>query len=446
MGYASGCICSDSQVSVQDVPINQLNVFLLASAAENINHIDILSRDIFYKCGVFIRNTILFDATFAERVSEEDRQVFELLAGMDILDAHLAIRTNATTGIAQTSVSPSNISVGIGQNSSKETDKNENLEDKDDNSNNLDNHIIQNSTVHDDATDIVPDSANSIFDADAISQNEENASARWIDKFEEMVNNTNDSKEMANHATDSQDSGEDSNISNAENTQDGNIHFTKTKLIQDAADAGDPKEDTGVSKEDTGDPKEDTSGGPVEKIIDTSTNNLASAISAEDSSLDGDSVGITTAAIDSVNEAQEVRRLVPCVSENQVIQVESLAYYRATKWKRLTGRTDESAGPPSVEYGKMLRPPYHLMSLLRFKSGAAKGYSFTDKNTMIFVVLRGELVVTIHETDITVKKGDCFYVPTKNGYNIVNEGEATAELALVQYQYDGPLPQGQLLG
>merc|ERR1711971_22853 len=157
MGYASGCICSDSQVSVQDVPINQLNVFLLASAAENINHIDILSRDIFYKCGVFIRNTILFDATFAERVSEEDRQVFELLAGMDILDAHLAIRTNATTGIAQTSVSPSNISVGIGQNSSKETDKNENLEDKDDNSNNLDNHIIQNSTVHDDATDIVPD-------------------------------------------------------------------------------------------------------------------------------------------------------------------------------------------------------------------------------------------------------------------------------------------------
>ena len=39
--------------------------------------------------------------------------------------------------------------------------------------------------------------------------------------------------------------------------------------------------------------------------------------------------------------------------------------------------------------------------------------SCTDKNTMVFVVLEGEITVILHTTQFNAKKRDSFYIPPK---------------------------------
>ena len=58
----------------------------------------------------------------------------------------------------------------------------------------------------------------------------------------------------------------------------------------------------------------------------------------------------------------------------------------------------------------------------------------------MFVVLEGEITVVLHTTQFVAKKGDSFYIPPKNYYNLINQKVREAELSLIQFQYDGPLP------
>ena len=99
--------------------------------------------------------------------------------------------------------------------------------------------------------------------------------------------------------------------------------------------------------------------------------------------------------------------------------------------------------PPTRCSTPALRPPYHLLSFLRIKGHSTKGMSCTDKNTMVFVVLEGEITVILHTTQFNAKKGDSFYIPPKNYYNLINQKAREAELSLIQFQYDGPLPTVQ---
>jgi hypothetical protein len=54
-----------------------------------------------------------------------------------------------------------------------------------------------------------------------------------------------------------------------------------------------------------------------------------------------------------------------------------------------------------VQDDRALRPPYHLLSFLRIKGHSTKGMSCTDKNTMVFVVLEGEITVILHTTQVS---------------------------------------------
>jgi len=433
--------------SIRCIPINEQNVFILASSAENINHIDILSRDIFYKCGVFIRNSILFDATFAERVSEQDKQVFEHLAGMDILEAHLAIRKHAIGGQGGNSntqdAQQNNESTDTngstsnepGSTAGKEIPPNKNVKEfnnkepgeTDNNFNNLNQFNYATANIEDDSSSKVSNGAASepTIKPDradpSIIEAEEDCSSHLIYESKDTLKNMASSQKEA--------SGSKSNYLNMNGDEDE----SKTN---------NPLENVTTNEEDASD-----------KSIGATQNASAATSDIKDTSICDDAEKTSFADGEAKKfqevfekEATKARTLVWCMSDNQPILVESVAHFGAVTWKGLVRSSSTSPVPPTVEYGKMLRPPYHLMSLLRFMPGAAKGYSFTDKNTMIFVVLEGELLVTIHKTEISARRGDCFYVPTKNGYNIINTGDVMAELALVQYQYDGPLPQGELLG
>jgi glyoxylate utilization-related uncharacterized protein len=69
-----------------------------------------------------------------------------------------------------------------------------------------------------------------------------------------------------------------------------------------------------------------------------------------------------------------------------------------------------------------------------------KAYKATALLLQVFVVLEGEITVVLHTTQFNAKKGDSFYIPPKNYYNLINQNAREAELSLIQFQYDGPLP------
>ena len=136
------------------------------------------------------------------------------------------------------------------------------------------------------------------------------------------------------------------------------------------------------------------------------------------------------------------QRSVSCVTDDnsqREVVVECFAPYDENRWVNI-GKERDGMAPDAVQYSRALKPPYHLLSFLKIKGHSTKGMSCTDKNTMVFLVLVGELTVILHTTKFNVKKGDSFYIPPKNYYNIINEKAMEAELSLTQFQYDGPLP------
>lgn len=136
------------------------------------------------------------------------------------------------------------------------------------------------------------------------------------------------------------------------------------------------------------------------------------------------------------------QRSVSCVADTSTqkeVVVECFAPYDDHRWVNI-GKERDGMTPDAVQYARALRPPYHLLSFLRIKGHSTKGMSCTDKNTMVFVVLEGEITVILHTTQFNAKKGDSFYIPPKNYYNLINQKAREAELSLIQFQYDGPLP------
>lgn len=139
------------------------------------------------------------------------------------------------------------------------------------------------------------------------------------------------------------------------------------------------------------------------------------------------------------------QRSVSCVADTSTqreVVVECFAPYDDHRWVNI-GKERDGMAPDAVQYARALRPPYHLLSFLRIKGHSTKGMSCTDKNTMVFVCLEGEITVILHTTQFNAKKGDSFYIPPKNYYNLINQKAREAELSLVQFQYDGPLPTVQ---
>jgi len=148
-----------------------------------------------------------------------------------------------------------------------------------------------------------------------------------------------------------------------------------------------------------------------------------------------------TVAAEPATQDGGANRSVSCVADStqREVVVECFAPYDDHRWVNI-GKERDGMAPDAVQYARALRPPYHLLSFLRIKGHSTKGMSCTDKNTMVFVVLEGEITVVLHTTQFNAKKGDSFYIPPKNYYNLINNKAREAELSLIQFQYDGPLP------
>merc|ERR1712098_13630 len=139
-----------------------------------------------------------------------------------------------------------------------------------------------------------------------------------------------------------------------------------------------------------------------------------------------------------VIKKEDIPRLNSAPKEVKQVEVECVAPYDEQKWVNI-GKEKDGMKPQDVQYAQALKPPYHLASFLKMAGNSTKGISATDKNTMVFVVLGGEVTVVLNTSQFEVRKGDSFFVPPHNTYNILNLKPREAELFLVQYKYEGSL-------
>ena len=115
---------------------------------------------------------------------------------------------------------------------------------------------------------------------------------------------------------------------------------------------------------------------------------------------------------------------------------DDFAAYESLKWESLVRPNQLNLGvlPDAVQHAVVLRPPHHLVSLLRINGFNNKGLSHTNSNIMVATMLEGEVIVLLPSKDVTVRKGDSFFIPPKTPYNIMNQSARDAELSLVQYR------------
>ena len=114
-------------------------------------------------------------------------------------------------------------------------------------------------------------------------------------------------------------------------------------------------------------------------------------------------------------------------------EVVCVSPYAERSWQSI-GRQVNGVAPESVQYSQALRPPGHLTSFLKLTGQSTKGITNTANNTLICVVMEGEVTVMINSAQFVASRGDTFYVPANNTYNLINMGRNIAELFIVQYK------------
>ena len=144
----------------------------------------------------------------------------------------------------------------------------------------------------------------------------------------------------------------------------------------------------------------------------------------------------------SIKSEDIPRAAAPGPGTVRQVEVECVAPYSANTWTHI-GRAAEGVAPASVQYSQALRPPAHLASFIKLAGQTTKGVTNTAANTLVFVVMEGEVTVVINSSQFVAGRGDTFYVPGNNTYNLLNMGHSQAELFIVQYKEGNTIKREQ---
>ncbi|XP_040569052.1 uncharacterized protein [Lepeophtheirus salmonis] len=131
----------------------------------------------------------------------------------------------------------------------------------------------------------------------------------------------------------------------------------------------------------------------------------------------------------------------PSAFSNMSMQKERFAPYDDNRWVSISKDLINNSFD-AVQYTRALRLPFQLLSFLRIKGNSVMGMSCTDKNNMVFVVIEGEITGALQgsTSNFDCKKGDSFYIPPKNNYNLMNNKAREAELCIFQFANEGVIP------
>ena len=129
-------------------------------------------------------------------------------------------------------------------------------------------------------------------------------------------------------------------------------------------------------------------------------------------------------------------KVVKEVKEVKEVGVECFRSYSDNVWTDI-GRESEGVAADTVQRCLALSPPHHLTYYLRLAPNTSKGITKTDANTLVYVVLEGQVTVVMDFIDAVnvISKGDTFYVPMNSSFNILNTSQQRAELYVFQYKY-----------
>ena len=148
----------------------------------------------------------------------------------------------------------------------------------------------------------------------------------------------------------------------------------------------------------------------------------------------GPSAGVTTAPTDSLGSENRTKAEPrPPIEMLGPRQVAGVAAYREATWVPI-GREQEDVTPACVMYSQGLRLRDHVTSFFRIGRQASKGITNTADNSMVFVVMMGEVTVVLNTSQFLATRGDTIYIPPHSTYNLLNMGQDEAELFNFQYR------------
>ncbi|XP_064004629.1 centromere protein C isoform X1 [Pogoniulus pusillus] len=90
----------------------------------------------------------------------------------------------------------------------------------------------------------------------------------------------------------------------------------------------------------------------------------------------------------------------------------------------------------TVEIYKHLNTSAFATGKLILKPLKEKGHQFVHMDTIVFHVIYGKIITTLHKTSYCLSTGDYFYVPAGNGYNIRNLLDEESVLLFTQLKKD----------
>lgn len=88
---------------------------------------------------------------------------------------------------------------------------------------------------------------------------------------------------------------------------------------------------------------------------------------------------------------------------------------------------------------QLVQPAFNAGTLL-IRPESEKGLQISQRDTMVFYIVRGKLAVTIHKTTQVLESGSFFFVPPGNVYNISNLRKDEAKVLF--FQHKGPPVDG----
>ena len=118
-----------------------------------------------------------------------------------------------------------------------------------------------------------------------------------------------------------------------------------------------------------------------------------------------------------------------------LVDCQLIAPYKELAWMPI-GREEEGVAAASVQHSQALRTPenQHLTSFIKIGSNAIKGLTNSADNTMVYVVMKGELTAVLNGSQYVLTRGDTICIPPQNIYDFINMSQEEAELFSFQYR------------
>jgi len=150
----------------------------------------------------------------------------------------------------------------------------------------------------------------------------------------------------------------------------------------------------------------------------------------DDSAVDSSSEELSNEELDGFQEVTNPVGVVFNPENNEEVDMDIFHAPGMLNFTSPSGKPAQDDDPLLVH--KFISQPLFGGGQVILRPGAEKGRQFVRNDTMVFYVIKGRIIVTVHQSSAVLDTGSVFFVPQGNSYNIKNLKQTDAKLMFVQ--------------